>query len=111
MGAQKHEFKFKKQYDEKYGKKVEKETKPETKQETKQETEEEKERKKRAYNSARFFLESADRNYRESNNRISNDNYYEYLRREYLNLDRSAVGAVLSDHPELKHICDVIANY
>ena len=81
MGAQKHEFKCKKQYDEKYGKKVEKETKPETKQETKQETEEEKERKKRAYNSARFFLESADRNYRESNNRISNDNYYEYLRR------------------------------
>ena len=106
MGEQKHEFKFKKQYDEKYGKKVEKETNPETKQET----EEEKERKKRAYNSARFFLESADENYRGRNGSI-NDDYYEYLRREYLNLDRSAVGAVLSDHPELKHICDVIANY
>ena len=106
MGAQKHEFKFKKQYDEKYGKKVEKETK----QETKQETEAEKERKKRAYDSARFFLESADENYRGRNGSI-NDDYYEYLRREYLNLDRSAVGEVLSEHPELENIYLFIAHY
>ena len=106
MGAQKHEFKFKKQYDEKYGKKVEKETKPETKQET----QEEKERKEKKYQEALRFLEDTEEKCKGRYGSI-NDDYYEYLRREYLNLDSSAVGEVLSEHPELENIYLFIAHY